>query len=148
MFSLTNLITSLALLTPLATAVSQFKCGFDVMSLPTGELEALRSAILANQFPPQRVAAANLIASDLDSPSFSQQVRLGSILLCIRNPFVFASTTVFPDEMAELVTLYLECQRSVAAGNDVVLSFSEGLLDGDTGLDVPGTIQPITFACS
>jgi hypothetical protein len=148
MFSLTKLVTSLALLAPLTRAAELLNCGADAAMLPTGELQALQAAILANQFAPQSVRAANKFVSNIQNPSFSSQVRLGSIMLCIQNPFIFESTTVFPDEMAELITLYMECQRSLAAGNGAAPGMTQGLLDGDTGLDVLGSVIPTTFSCT
>jgi hypothetical protein len=59
----------------------------------------------------------------------TQQIPFEDISICIVNPFLFESTTVFPDELSELVQKRIDCI-------DQAMDTGKGTLDGDTGLDV------------
>jgi hypothetical protein len=63
------------------------------------------------------------------SQAHTQQIPFEDIAICIVNPFLFESTTVFPDELSEFVQKRINCI-------DMAMDTGFGSLDGDTGLDV------------
>jgi hypothetical protein len=64
---------------------------------------------------------------------------------------LFAATTVFPEEMAELVRQTRDCAQGIADGSINVDSLEispTGEVNGDTELPVQAGVVPIDFDCA
>jgi hypothetical protein len=63
------------------------------------------------------------------------------IKVCIQNPFLFESTTIFPDELSDFLNEGIKC---FDRGQEPL----KGELDGDTSLDIVATIVSSGVNCA
>jgi hypothetical protein len=139
MHSFKNIVASLAIFGSLTSAAFLKACTRQVLDFAVQDLRDFRSLLNAGVYPPVKLCSQ--LGGFSNDCNFSCDTKMDFLNLCLDNQFISVGTTIFPQEMTELLDEYIGCHERITANPQAQSGVTEGTVFGDNKLSVNAQLQ-------